>query len=458
MTILLKPHLDSGLVTADANPMFIWMVTAVAALGGLLFGFDTAIISGALPFLREHFVLSAMMQGWVVSSILLGCGAGALIAGKLSDPFGRKNLLIVCALFFAIAGIGTGIAPSVDALIVFRMLGGVAIGIAAMVSPMYIAEISPSHIRGRLVTLYQLAIVCGILLAFLCSYLFSDLGDSNWRWMFAAQAVPALAFLVALFFVPESPRWLAMHQRYDEAKSVLESVGGKAHAEQELRQIKDNLNKVDETSWKLLLKKENRKIIFIGITVAVFSQITGINSILYYAPIIFERAGSGVDVALLQTLGIGLTNFLFTLVAIWLIDKTGRKPLLLGGSILMGVFLLILAACFHAQLLTGPWIFLCLMGYIASFAATLGPITWVYLSEVFPNRIRAQAMSIATLALWLANFIATLTFPMLLAGIGDAATMMFNAMLCGIFVIFIIFKVYETKGKSLEDIQQVIHH
>ncbi|HOY22045.1 MAG TPA: sugar porter family MFS transporter [Cellvibrio sp.] len=454
MTVLSKASINSDSLFVDAKPLFIWMVTAVAALGGLLFGFDTAIISGALPFLRQEFTLSPVMQGWLVSSILLGCGAGALVAGRLSDPFGRKKLLIICALFFAIAGLGTGLANSVYTLITFRMLGGIAIGIAAMVSPMYIAEISPSPIRGRLVTLYQLAIVCGILLAFVASFLLSSLGNSSWRWMFASQAIPALAFFCALFFVPESPRWLAMYDRFDEARSILESVGGREHADQEILQIKESLNAVNDTSWKLLLSKENFRIIVIGVTVAVFSQITGINSILYYAPIIFERTGSGVDTALLQTLGIGLTNFLFTLVAIWLIDKTGRKPLLLFGSIFMGVSLLILAACFHAEILAGPWIFLCLMSYIASFAATLGPITWVYLSEAFPNRIRAHAMAIATLALWLSNFIATFTFPMLLASIGDAATMLFNAILCGVFVIFIVFKVHETKGKTLEDIQQ----
>ncbi len=454
MTALSNSNIDSTPNASGVNPLFIWGVTAVAALGGLLFGFDTAIISGALPFLRAQFELNAFMQGWVVSSILLGCGAGALVAGRLSNPFGRKNLLIVCALFFALAGIGTGLANSVHWLIIFRILGGVAVGIAAMVSPMYIAEISPANIRGRLVTMYQLAIVCGILLAFVSGYLLSGLGDASWRWMFISQAVPALAFLLALFFVPESPRWLAMKNRYNEASIILESVGGKAHADQEIEQIKTSLNQVDTVSWKILLHKENLKIILIGVTVAVFSQITGINSILYYAPIIFERAGAGMDAALLQTLGIGLTNFLFTLVAIWLIDKTGRRSLLLGGTLLMALFLAILAVCFNAKILQGPWIFLCLMGYIAAFAATLGPVTWVYLSEVFPNRIRAQALSIATLALWLANFAATFTFPMLLSSIGDAATMALNGILCLIFFVFIILKLHETKGKSLEAIQQ----
>jgi len=454
MIILSKTSIDKSTVSENVESMFVWMVTAVAALGGLLFGFDTAIISGALPFLRQEFELSSIMQGWVVSSIILGCGAGALVAGRLSDPFGRKNLLIACAALFAISGIGTGIADSIYTLIFFRIFGGVAVGIAAILSPMYIAEISPANIRGRLVTLYQLAIVCGILLAFLSSYLLAGLGESSWRWMFISQVIPSLAFFGALFFVPESPRWLAMHDRHDEAKAILESVGGYEYADQEIIKIKESFNQINDSSWKLLLKPENRKIILIGITVAVFSQITGINAILYYAPIIFERAGSGIDSALLQTLGIGLTNFLFTLMAIWLIDKTGRKPLLLIGSMLMGIFLLILSICFYAKILEGPWVFLCLMGYIASFAATLGPVTWVYLSEAFPNRIRAHAMAIATLALWLANFIATFTFPILLTGIGDAATMILYAIFCGMFVVFIIFRVYETKGKSLEDIQQ----
>lgn len=458
MTALSNSHINTAQEAIAVNPLFIWGVTAVAALGGLLFGFDTAIISGALPFLREQFALNALMQGWVVSSILLGCGAGALMAGRLSNPFGRKKLLIICAFFFALAGIGTGLANSVHFLIVFRILGGVAVGIAAMVSPMYIAEISPANIRGRLVTMYQLAIVCGILLAFLSGYLLSGFGPSSWRWMFISQAIPALAFLFALFFVPESPRWLAMMDRYHEAKIILESVGGTAHAEQEIEQIKASFNRNETSLWKVLLQKDNLKIILIGVTVAIFSQITGINSILYYAPIIFERAGSGMDAALLQTLGIGLTNFLFTLVALWLIDKTGRRSLLLGGTLLMTTFLSVLSYCFYAQILNGPWIFLCLMGYIASFAATLGPVTWVYLSEVFPNQIRAQALSIATLSLWLANFAATFSFPVLLGHIGDAATMALNGILCLIFFAFIVLKLHETKGKSLEAIQQENHH
>lgn len=457
MTALSNSYDSSTQDSVAANPLFIWGVTAVAALGGLLFGFDTAIISGALPFLREQFILTPFMQGWVVSCILLGCGAGALITGRLSNPLGRKKLLIICAFFFALSGIGTGIANSIDVLIAFRILGGVAVGIAAMASPMYIAEISPANIRGRLVTMYQLAIVCGILLAFLSGYLLAGIGDSAWRWMFISQAIPALGFLLALLFVPESPRWLAMKNRCHEAEAILEAVGGKKHALQEMAQIKESLTRVETLSWRILLQKDYLKITLIGVTVAVFSQITGINSILYYAPIIFERAGAGMDSALLQTLGIGLTNFLFTLVALWLIDKTGRKPLLLGGTLCMTIFLSILSYCFYAQILEGPWIFLCLIGYIASFAATLGPITWVYLSEAFPNQIRAQSMSIATLALWIANFIATFTFPIFLNSIGASATMLLNAILCAVFFIFIILKIQETKGKTLESIQRDHH-
>jgi SP family arabinose:H+ symporter-like MFS transporter len=441
-------------IAETGHPLFVWLATAVAAFGGLLFGFDTAIISGALPFLIEKFQLNAVMQGWVVSSILLGCGAGALLAGRLSNPFGRKKLLIACALFFAASGIGTAFADSVYFLIAFRILGGVAIGIAAMVSPMYIAEISPSHLRGRLVTLYQLAIVCGILLSFVAGYSLSNFGSDSWRWMFASQALPAFAFFCALFFVPESPRWLAMQGRDQEARMILSVVGGKRYADEELLNIKQSLKNSHTTSWKLLFKKKNRNIVLLGIVVAVFSQITGINSILYYAPIIFERTGAGIDAALLQTLGIGLTNFFFTLVALWLIDKAGRKPLLLCGTLLMAISLIILAAFFNLKMLQGPWIFLCLMVYIAAFAATLGPVTWVYLSEVFPNQIRAQALSIATLALWLANFLATFSFPVLLDNLGDAATMSLNAILCGIFAVFIIFGVRETKGKTLEAIEQ----
>lgn len=453
---LIAPVINTELVTElPFNKPYISTLSFVAALGGLLFGFDTAIISGTQPFIIPYFNLSDVMLGQVVGSLLLGSATGALIAGKLSDIFGRKKILVVCAFLFALSAIGAGLSNTVSALIINRIIGGIAVGAAAMVSPMYIAEIAPAQIRGKLVSYYQLAIVIGILLAFASNYFLSGL-TANWRWMFASQSAPAILFLVSLLVVSESPRWLVKKKKTKEARAILTKIGGEAYAEEEMVSITDSFHNQQKENWKDLLQAKYRAIIIIGIMVAVFSQVTGINSILYYAPMIFKKMGSQTDTALLQTLCVGVTNFAFTFAAISLMDKIGRKKLFITGNIIMAAALLIAALCFHYQYLN-PYIILpAIMLFIAGFASAVGPTTWVYLSEIFPNNIRGIAMSVATLGLWIANYAANALFPVMLSRMGTPLTLTTNAILCIIYIIYIKRNLAETKGMTLEEIEKIL--
>lgn len=436
-------------VSAPINKKFIYLTTLVAALGGLLFGFDTAIISGTIPFIKTYFNVNDVMLGWLVSSLLAGCGVGAWIAGKLSDQYGRRKVLHACAITFAVSGVAAGLAGSIPVFVLWRFIGGLAVGVAAMVSPMYIAEISPAGIRGRLVSLYQLAIVLGILLAFTSNYFLADVMH-NWRWMFASQAVPAMLFFFALFTVPESPRWLIMHGESEKAQVILSRVGGIAYGENQRVLITQNIhNKPTQSTASL---KPYYRLLSVGVCIAVFSQITGINTVLYYAPIIFDRTGASVESSLFQTLVIGITNVMATVVAFGIIDKIGRRPLLLAGAVMMGLFLFALAWLFMTKTSHTEFILMAVVGYIATFGITLGPVTWVYLSEMFPNLIRARALSWATASLWAANFLVTLVFPSMLTRLGEGGTMLIIGCICLVYAIFILTFVAETKGKTLEEI------
>jgi SP family arabinose:H+ symporter-like MFS transporter len=428
----------------------------ISALGGLLFGFDTAIISGAISFIQPYFQLNDVSLGWAVSSILLGCAAGAVIAGKLSDQWGRKSTLLLCAFLFAVTGIGTGLSHSLLMFVIFRILGGLSVGTAAMVAPMYIAETVPASLRGRMVSLYQLAIVSGILMAYLSNYLLSGIGENNWRWMFASQAFPSVLFFILLFFVPESPRWLVKKERINEAVKILEKIGGHEYCLTEIAAIEKSFYQETKEKVSALFLPSYRSVLWMGIIIAIFQQITGINAILYYAPEIFKRTGISNENALLQTIGVGVMMFLFTLVAIWLVDKAGRKMLLLAGCIVMGLSLVGVSACFHFSYFGGCLVLIFLMLYIAGFSASLGAVTWVMLSEIFPNRIRALALSLSTLILWIADFAASFSFPVLNAKLGVAPTLLIFAALCVVYFIYIKWKVPETKGKTLEALEKLL--
>ncbi|MES2731858.1 MAG: sugar porter family MFS transporter [Bacteroidota bacterium] len=435
---------------------FILLVSGVAALGGLLFGFDTAIISGTIPYLKTYFSLDEYMLGWAVGCILIGCGVGALLAGKLAEAYGRKYVLIGCAILFALSGLGAGLATSLNVFVAFRLLGGLGVGAAAMVSPMYIAEMAPASWRGRLVSLYQLAIVTGILLAYLSNYALADLGENNWRWMFASQTFPAVLFLLLLFLVPETPRWLVKKGRSEEARLVLQKTGGEAFSRSELTAIVSSFQHEKQSTLSELFSPQHRGIVGIGVLIAVFQQITGINAILYYAPEIFKETGLNTSGSLLQTLSIGVVNVLSTFIAIGLVDRIGRKRLLLIGSLLMGLSLVSVALCFQYKYYENYLVLIATLVYVAAFGCTLGAVTWVYLSEIFPNRIRGLAMSAATLALWLADFVVTYTFPVMTQQLGTSATLFTYALFCAVAFVYIFVKVPETKGKTLEEIEKLV--
>jgi len=443
---------------------FIYYSAFTAALGGLLFGYDTAVISGAIGFLREHFSLSAAFMGWAASSALVGCVIGVSFSGMLADIFGRKKVLILSAILFTISAIGSALPQTVQQFIFFRMIGGVGVGAASILSPLFIAEIAPAHIRGRLVSWNQFAIVSGMLIVYFVNYFIAGSGNEawntniGWRWMFASEAIPALAFLMLLFFAPESPRWLMKQGLTDKAKDILQKITGPEQIDQEMADIQASLHK-ENVPVKELFNPKLRKLMWLGIALAVLQQVTGINVFLYYAPEIFKKLGSGTDIALLQTIIIGVFNLGFTIVAIWTVDKLGRKPLMLLGSAGMGLSLTALGlAAFFGQ--TQLWVLIFILGYIASFALSVGPVTWVILSEIFPTRFRGRLMSVCTIFLWAANYIVSQTFPMM--DENPALVKIFNhafpfwifAVFC--VVLFLIVKKFvpETKGKSLEEIEQ----
>ncbi|WP_126246176.1 sugar porter family MFS transporter [Chitinophaga rhizosphaerae] len=455
MATLVPVSQDASTTPATVNNKYVYKVCAITALGGVMFGFDLVTISGAIQFLAPHFRLGDFEIGWAVGSINLGCIAGALLAGKLSDSWGRKKLLIVCAVLFAITGVGTGWAPDFKLFISFRLLSGVAVGAAALVCPMYTAEISPAHLRGRMVSFYQLAITLGILLAYLTNYFLLNSGPDNWRWMFTAQSVPAILFFAGLFLVAESPRWLVGKKRIAEARIVLSRIGGAEYARQQLLIISRSFKTEIKERVADLFDKGMRTILITGVFIAIFSQAVGQNSLFSYAPEIFRHAGMAEGSAFLQSLIIGVINLLFTFFAISMIDKVGRRTLLLVGTLSLFAIALALSTGFYFQW-NGIWILIFVLLFIAVYSATIGPVTWVALSEIFPNRIRGNAMAACTFSLWLANFFSTSSFPVLKSHWGLPFTFVMHGIICLLYFLFVERKVPETKGKSLEDIERLL--
>jgi SP family arabinose:H+ symporter-like MFS transporter len=438
---------------------FVIKVSVVAALGGLLFGYDTAVIAGAIGYLQAKFHLSAAMVGWAASSAIWGCVFGAMAAGYLSDRFGRKKVLIVTAILFFVSSLGAAVPVNLTQFVLARFVGGLGIGAASMLSPLYISEIAPSKIRGTLVSLYQLAIVIGINLIYFVNLKIASMGDDvwnvelGWRYMLGSGVLPALLFLILLFLVPESPRWLTKKKRFDEAFDTLEKVNGKEKADEVMNEIKGALSHETGTIRELF-SPGLRKAMIVGIVLALFSQITGINAIIYYAPEIFKSIGFGADSAFLQTVLIGVINTLFTFVALWLIDRAGRKTLLLWGVSGMIICLLGTGLCFHYNLTQGPWLLLFILGYIACFASSLGPIPWVLMSEIFPTKTRGIAMSFCTVVLWIGVLCITQFTPILLEKIGGAQTFWLFMINSIILLVFIWKVIPETKQRTLEEIEQ----
>jgi len=463
-----RPSLDGA--EAELRLAYIWAISLVAALGGLLFGYDWVVISGADIFYEKYFGLTSSFDiGWAKGCALVGCLLGAMLSGMLSDRFGRKRLLIGAALLFAVSSVGTGWANRYAAFVAWRIVGGTAIGLASNLSPMYIAEVAPAAIRGRLVSMNQLTIVIGILLAQLVNWLIAEPvprdatvaeilrswnGQSGWRWMFAATAAPSLIFLAGMFFVPESPRWLAKNGQRERAQRVLARVGGDAYAAKALAEIEATLvNEVARVNFRDLLEPRMKKILFFGVALAFLQQWCGINVIFYYAKDVFAAAGYPVSGILLNIVIIGLANLIFTFVAIATVDRLGRRLLMLSGWAGLAAIYLLLGGGYATGLQGLPLVVL-VVAAIGCYACTLAPMTWVVLSEIFPNRIRGAAMSIAVFALWTGCFTLTYSFPLLNKWLGAAATFWIYAGICVGGWFFTWAKLPETKGKTLEAIER----
>ncbi|MBP1963858.1 sugar porter family MFS transporter [Paenibacillus aceris] len=439
---------------------YVTLVSMVAALGGLLFGFDTAVVSGAIGFMKERFNLSEIEVGWAVSSLIIGCIIGAASAGVLGDRFGRKKVLLLAALLFIIGSIGSAIPDTFTGYIIARIIGGLGIGITSTLCPLYNAEIAPAKYRGRLVALNQFATVTGIFLVYFINLWIAGYGDdawdvsTGWRWMFGFGVIPGLIFFVLLFFVPESPRWLIKQGKAAESLPILLRIHGEELARQEVLEIKESF-KQESGSIRQLFSPALKLALIVGVGLAVLQQVTGINAIMYYAPEIFKQTGAGTNASLVQTILVGLINFLFTILAIWLIDKVGRKPLLLGGSALMTVSLFVIGLQFHSGEPSGLLVLIFILLYVAAFAISLGPVVWVLISEIFPNRIRGKATAIASMALWMADYVVSQTFPPMLSSAGPAMTFWIFGFMSLFTFIFTWRVVPETQGKSLEEIESL---
>lgn len=457
--------------TEHYNLRYVWLISLVAAMGGLLFGYDWVVIGGAKPFFEPFFNLTReSLRGWANSCALLGCLAGAVLSGGMSDRFGRRRLLIAAALLFTVSSLLTGWASSFSRFIAFRILGGVAIGMASNLSPMYIAEVAPAHIRGRLVSTNQLTIVIGILSAQLVNWLIAKsvpngstaefirqswYGQFGWRWMFTAVAVPSILFFVGSLLIPESPRWLVKNGRPDRALRVLAKIGGRAFAEAEVRDIQSTLSRqeIQRVRFQDLLEPKMTKILLVGITLAVLQQWSGINVIFNYAEEIFREAGYGVSSIMFNIVITGAVNLLFTLIAIQTVDRFGRRALMLIGCAGIGFFHALIGLGYLLHL-KGPVAVAPVLATLACYGFSLAPVTWVLISEIFPNRIRGAAVSVSTSALWIACFILTYTFPLLNGALGPAKTFWLYALICAAGCVFIFLRVPETKGKTLEEIER----
>ncbi len=457
--------------TGHYNLTYVWLISLVAAMGGLLFGYDWVVIGGAKPFFEKYFQLhSAALSGWANSCALLGCLLGTLITGGLSDKFGRKRLLIGSALLFAVSSLLTGGATTFSWFVVWRLLGGVAIGMASNLSPMYIAEVAPAHLRGRLVAINQLTIVIGVLLAQITNWLIAEHvpegataafvraswnGQYGWRWMFAAVAAPSLLFLMGAIWIPESPRWLVKNGMAERARRILARIGGEAYAAAETSDIQTTISQqeVQRVRFSDLLEPKMRTILLMGVTLAVLQQWSGINTIFNYAENVFRQAGYGVNAILFNMVVSGLVNLVFTLLAIQMVDRFGRRALMLVGCAGISLFHGLIGACYHAGA-QGLLVAVPLMATMACYAFSLAPVTWVLISEIFPNRIRGAAISVAVAALWIACFMLTFFYPLLESRIGIACTFWLYSAICAGGFLFILFRVPETKGKSLEQIER----
>ncbi|MGB9979784.1 sugar porter family MFS transporter [Methanobacterium sp.] len=439
----------------EKHVQFVIIAAVITAIGGMLFGYDTGVISGAILFIRGAFSLSSTAQEIVVSSVLVGAVIGASISGFLADKYGRRIMVIAAAIVFGIGAIFTALTPDVYTLIAGRIVVGIAIGIASFIAPLYIAEVAPVSIRGALVSLNQLAITVGIVISYLVDFAFAPSG--GWRWMLGLAVIPSIILGIGMYLMPPSPRWLYSKGRIEKARSVLERIRMTKNVSEEMKEIRESLVCEQECKWSEILDPVVRPALIIGVGLAAFQQLTGINTVIYYAPTILEFAGfQSAAISILATAGIGMINVIMTIVAILLIDKVGRRPLLLIGLIGMIISLGILGIAFVLPGLStslGLLAVISLMLYVGSFAIGLGPVFWLMISEIYPLRIRGRAMSTATIVNWGTNLLVAITFLSLIQLIGTPGTFWLYSIIGIIAWVFVYFLVPETKGKSLEEIE-----
>jgi len=453
------------------NLAYLWSTCLVAAMGGLLFGYDWVVIGGAKPFFIQYFHLEAdpVLVGWAMSSALVGCLLGSVVSGMLSDRFGRKRLLLAAGLMFVGSAIGTGIANSFTIFVWYRLLGGIGIGMSSNLSPMYIAEVAPAEMRGKLVSINQLAIVIGVVAAQLVNWaiarnmpdhytqqqiLDSWYGQTGWRWMFAAETLPAALFFFMMFLVPESPRWLVKNGRDDRAHNIFSRIGGATYATLQVADIKETLvNEIQQVNFRDLLQPRLLKILIIGIVLAALQQWCGINVIFYYAEEVFAAAGYGVNAIMINIVYTGLIMFLFTFVAIFTVERLGRRMLMLIGSAGLAIMYTCIGASYYLHL-QGVFVMVLVLAAIAFYSFSLAPIVWVLLAEIFPNRIRGAAMSISVFTLWSTCWALAQVFPLMNARLGAAGSFWTFALICLLGFIYIWRVLPETRGKSLETIER----
>jgi SP family arabinose:H+ symporter-like MFS transporter len=461
-----------------ANTRYTIRVALIVALGGFLMGFDASVISGVVGFIGPEFDLTKIQVGWAVASLTLTATLAMLMAGPVSDRYGRKPVLKAAALLFTLSAIASAVAPDYLTLVTARMLGGFGVGAALIIAPMYIAEIAPADVRGRMVSFNQLNIVIGISVAYFSNFLILSLGQSDlawtqsmnlgewsWRWMLGVEALPAIVYFFALFSVPESPRWLVMHNKADRALGIMERVSGKAQAKEDMAAVQESLDAdahKEEGSFKELFMPAMRLVLTIGIVIAILQQITGINSVFFYAPMIFEQSGIGTDAAFMQAVLVGIVNLVATIVAIMLIDKLGRRPLLITGLVVIATSMMLLAYGFgsadvgpNGELINmNPTLILIgILSFVAGFGISLGPVMWVLFSELFPNRIRGIAISFCGLINSSVSFIVQLVFPWELENFGPSTTFLIYGSFAIIGLLFVLKIVPETKGRSLEELE-----
>jgi len=461
-----------------ANTRYTIRVALIVALGGFLMGFDASVISGVVSFIGPEFELTNIQIGWAVASLTLTSTLAMMTAGPISDRFGRRPVLRIAAVLFTLSAIASAIAPDYLTLVIARMLGGFGVGAALIIAPMYIAEISPPDIRGRMVSFNQLNIVIGISVAYFSNFLILSLGQSDlawaqslrmeewtWRWMLGVEAIPAIVYFFALFLVPESPRWLVMHGKAQQALQILTRVSGQSQAEEDLGAVQKSLDDeahLEKGSIKELFLPAMRLVLTIGIVIAILQQITGINSVFFYAPMIFEQSGIGKDASFMQAVLVGIVNLVATVVAIALIDKLGRRPLLISGLVIIASSMLLLAYSFSSATygpggelidMNATMVLIGILSFVAGFGISLGPVMWVLFSELFPNRLRGIAISFCGLINSSVSFIVQLVFPWELENFGPATTFLIYGSFAIVGLIFVMRVLPETKGRSLEQLQ-----